>query len=469
MAGTEPGRTGLFRRQPIAIADSPDALQRVLGLSALTAIGLGAIVGVGIFVLTGIVAATMAGPAVILSFLLAGAVSACSALAYAEFAGRVPRAGSAYAYAYASLGELPAWIIGWDLLLEYALIVAVVAIGWSGYVRSLLGQAGIGWPAALGAVRPGHVGQSVDVLAGLAALGTAALLTVRIDLGGRVNTAIVAAKIAAVLAVIAIGAPHVHPANWTPFLPFGWGGVVGGASVVFFAVFGYDALTAAAEEARAPVRDVPRAVLLSLAVAMVLYLAMCLVLTGIVPYRALDDTAPVAHAFRLIGLGGAAALVSAGAIAGMTSVLFACLLACTRIWWAMARDGLLPAWFAVTHPRWGTPHRPTAIAGVVTAVAASLFPIRSIAELVNVGSLSAFALINVAVLVTRRRLGRPEGSFAAPALPIVATLGAAGSLFLIWGLPAVTMWRFVGWLAVGLVLYAVHGRTRSRLAGPRLR
>ena len=414
--------------------------------------------------LTGIVAATMAGPAVVLSFLLAGGVSACSALSYAEFAGRVPRAGSAYAYAYASLGELPAWIIGWDLVLEYALIVAVVAIGWSGYVRSLLAQAGLGWPAGLGAVRPGHVGESVDVLAGGVALATAALLTVRVEWGGRVNTAIVAVKIAAVVAVVAIGAPHVHPANWTPFLPFGWGGVVGGASVVFFAVFGYDALTAAAEEARDPVRDVPRAVLLSLAIAMVLYVAMCLVLTGIVPYRALDDTAPVAHAFRLIGLGGAAALVSVGAVAGITSVLFACLLACTRIWWAMARDGLLPAWFAVPHPRWRTPYRPTMIAGAVTAGAAALFPIRSIAELVNVGSLSAFALINVAVLVQRRRDGRPVRSFATPALPVVAVLGAAGSVFLIGGLPAVTIWRFVVWLAAGLVIYGLYGRKRSRLA-----
>ena len=274
-------------------------------------------------------------------------------------------------------------------------------------------------------------------------------------------------KIAAVVAVVALGLPHVETRHWIPFLPFGWHGVVTGASVVFFAVFGYDALTAAAEEARAPARDLPRAVLLSLAIAMALYVAMALVLTGMVAYPALDDPAPVARAFRLLGLSAVASVVSVGAVAGITSVLFACLLAPARIAWAMARDGLLPSWFAATHPRWRTPHRTTLLLGAVTAVAAALFPIRTIAELVNVGSLSAFAVVDVAVLVLRWRDGRPAGSFAVPALPLVSLVGVGGSVFLIAQLPWVTDLRFVAWMVAGLLLWGYYGRRRSRLAPTR--
>ena len=436
----------------------------MLGLWQLTAIGLGAIIGVGIFVLTGLVAATTAGPAVVVSFLVAGTASGAAALCYAEFAGMIPRAGSAYTYAYATLGELAGWIIGWDLLLEYALIVAVVAIGWSGYVRSLLDATGIVLPAWAGAVRPGHVGESVDVIAAAVSFGVSVLLTLRMEVGARVNGLIVGVKLAAVLAVIAIGVGHVDPRHWHPFMPFGVGGVLTGASVVFFAVFGYDALTTAAEEARNPARDLPRAVLLSLAIAMVLYVAMCLVLTGIVPYQHLDTPAPVASAFREIGLPGAELLVSVGAVAGITSVLFSCMLACARIWFALSRDGLLPGWFSVTHARFGTPHRPTLILGVLTAVAAGVFPIRSIAELVNIGSLSAFVVICVAVVVLRRRSPGLARSFRVPALPLVAGVGAVGSAVLIAGLPLVTDLRFVVWLVVGLGVYVGFGRWRSGLA-----
>ncbi len=457
---------GLFRRLPIdgLEAEAGAGLRRVLGLWQLTAIGLGAIIGVGIFVLTGLVAATTAGPAVVLSFLIAGAASGAAALCYAEFAGRIPRAGSAYAYAYVTLGELPAWIIGWDLLLEYALIVSVVAIGWSGYVRALLGSAGVRLPSVLGAVRPGHVGESVDVIAAAVALAVAGLLALRMEWGARVNATIVAVKIGAVLLVIAIGIGHVDPRNWHPFMPFGPGGVLQGASIVFFAVFGYDALTTAAEEARNPTRDVPRAVLLSLCIAMVLYVAMCLVLTGMVPSPTLDTPAPVASAFQRLGLSGAMVLVSAGAIAGITSVLFSCLLACARIWYALSRDGLLPGWFSRTHPRYGTPYRPTLILGALTALAAGLFPIQSIAELVNIGSLSAFVVICVAVPFLRRRVAVDHIRFRVPALPLVSAIGAGGSLLLIAGLPVATDIRFVVWLAVGLTVYAGYGRHHSRLA-----
>jgi APA family basic amino acid/polyamine antiporter len=469
MRGTRPGGAPNFldaavRRLPIELSGDTSGLRRVLGLWQLTAIGLGAIIGVGIFVLTGLVAATIAGPAVVVSFLIAGAASGAAALCYAEFAGMIPRAGSAYTYAYATLGELAGWIIGWDLLLEYALIVSVVAIGWSGYVRSLLDAAGLALPAWAGAVRPGHVGGSVDVVAGLVALAVSLLLTLRMEVGARANGVIVAVKLAAVLAVIAIGAGHVDPRRWHPFMPFGAGGVLAGASVVFFAVFGYDALTTAAEEARDPARDLPRAVLLSLAIAMVLYVAMCLVLTGIVPYGQLDTPAPVASAFRSIGLPVATMLVSVGAVAGITSVLFACMLAGARIWYALSRDGLLPGWFAVTHPRHGTPHRPTLILGGLTSAAAALFPIRSIAELVNIGSLSAFVVICVSVVVLRRRSPSMARSFRVPLLPVVAFIGAGGSLVLIAGLPVVTDLRFVAWLLVGLGIYAGFGRRHSALA-----
>ena len=441
-----------------------EGLRRVLGLWSLTAIGLGAIIGVGIFVLTGIVAATLAGPAVVLSFLLAGTASAAAALCYAEFAGAIPRAGSAYTYAYATLGELAGWIIGWDLLLEYALIVAVVAIGWSGYVRALLTSAGLSLPAWAGTVQPGHVGQHVDLLAAGVAFAVALLLTRRTALGAQLNGLIVGIKLAAVIAVIAIGAGHIDPHRWHPFMPFGLGGVLTGASVVFFAVFGYDALTTAAEEASNPARDLPRAVLLSLAIAMLLYVAMCLVLTGIVPFSHLDTPAPVATAFAEIGLPVATVLVSVGAVAGITSVLFACMLACTRIFWALSRDGLLPAWFARIHPVHGTPHRPTLLIGVLTAVAAGLLPIRSIAELVNIGSLSAFVVICVSVPILRRRSPALPRSFRVPALPLVATIGAAGSALLIAGLPAVTDLRFLVWLLSGLVIWSAFGRHSSQLA-----
>ena len=459
-------RDAAFRRLPVDDLPADEGLRRALGLFSLTAIGLGAIIGVGIFVLTGIVAATLAGPAVVLSFLIAGTASAAAALCYAEFAGAVPRAGSAYTYAYASLGELAGWIIGWDLLLEYALIVAVVAIGWSGYAGALLSSAGLALPAWAGTVAPGQVGHRVDVLAAAAAFAIAFLLTRRIEIGAGGNGLIVVVKLAAILAIVAVGAAHVDPARWHPFMPFGFGGVLSGASVVFFAVFGYDALTTAAEEARFPRRDLPRAVLLSLAIAMTLYVAMCLVLTGIVPYRHLDTAAPVATAFHEIGLPVATLLVSIGAVAGITSVLFACMLACTRIFYALARDGLLPSWFAQTHPSAGTPHRPTWLIGVLTSVAAGLFPIRSLAELVNIGSLSAFVVICVSVVVLRRRAPGLDRGFRVPALPFVAAIGAGGSALLIAGLPWITDLRFLAWLLVGLVVWFAFGRHRSRLARP---
>jgi APA family basic amino acid/polyamine antiporter len=447
-----------------AETQSAGSFRRVLGLWQLTAIGLGGIIGAGIFVLTGVVAATQAGPAVALSFVIAGTASAAAALSYAEFAGMIPVAGSAYTYAYAVLGELVAWIIGWDLLLEYALVVAVVAIGWSAYAQSLVGQFGLVLPLwAAGAPGTG-AGHCIDLLAVLGSLGVAALLTLRIEWGARFNMIMVILKIAAVLLVIGAGLPHIDPANWHPFMPYGFGGVVEGAAVVFFAVFGYDTLTTAAEEARDPQRALPRAVLMSLALSLLLYVAMALVLTGIVHYDRLNSAAPVAAAFTAIGLPWVALVVSVAAVIGLLSVMLAFTLGCARIWFAMSRDGLLPLWFAKVHSRFRTPHRPTLMAGGLTALVAGFFPIREVAELVNIGTLSAFAIICIAVLVLRRTRPDLPRSFKTPLLPWIPLLGVGFSLWLLSRLPAIAWARFIIWMGIGFGFYFAYGRWHSRLA-----
>ncbi|MGA9422407.1 MAG: amino acid permease [Rhodanobacteraceae bacterium] len=468
--------------------------RRVLGIWQLTAIGVGAIIGVGIFVLAGQQAAANAGPAVVLSFLVAGIGSACAALAYAEFSGMIPVTGSAYTYGYAVLGELLAWIIGWDLLLEYALIVAVVAIGWSGYVQALLAQlTGLHLPLwAQGAWDPLHPGNGkvFNVIAAAISLAIAWMLTVKTEWGARANTVIVTIKVIGVALVIGVGAFYVDTANWHPFIPpatsgadgathFGWAGVLAASSIVFFAVFGYDTLTTAAEESRHPQRDLPRAVLLSLAVSMTLYLLVSLVLTGMVPYAQLASDAPVDAAFKALGLDWVRGIINVAAIAGITSVMFAFMLGAARIWFALSRDGLLPQWFARVHPRYGTPYRPTMVLGVFTAIVAGFLPIGEVAELVNIGTLSAFIVICLAVLILRVRRPQLPRSFRTPALWLTAPLGVVFSLCLIvgwpWfenghflllgGLPMVTIWRFVIWMAIGLVIYFAYGIRRSKLAG----
>lgn len=445
-------------------AGRPGQLRRVLGLWQLTAIGLGGLIGVGIFVLTGVVAATQAGPAVSLSFVIAGVASAAAALCYAEFAGMIPVAGSAYTYAYAVLGEFVAWVIGWDLLLEYALVVAVVSIGWSGYLQALLAQFDVTlpvWAAGAAGTGPGHV---VDLAAMLGALAVGGLLVLRIEWGARFNVTMVVIKIAAVIVVIAAGLPYVQTANWTPFMPYGFGGVVEGAAVVFFAVFGYDTLTTAAEEARDPQRQLPRAVLLSLAVSLALYIAMSLVLTGIARYDTLNNAAPVASAFTALGLSWATLIVSAAAVAGIVSVMLAFLLGCARICFAMSRDGLLPEWFSKPHPRFHTPHRPTLMIDALTALVAGFFPIREVAELVNIGTLSAFVIICLSVIVMRRTRPDVPRSFKTPFLPWIPLVGVGFSLWLLSKLPAVAWERFAVWMALGLLLYFSYGRRHSALA-----
>ncbi|MFT3791980.1 MAG: amino acid permease [Rudaea sp.] len=459
----------LTRRKSVAQLQSEagqrSGLRRVLGLWHLTAIGLGAIIGVGIFVLTGTVAATQAGPAVALSFLIAGTASAAAALCYAEFAGLIPVSGSAYTYGYAVLGEFAGWIIGWDLLLEYALIAAVVAVGWSGYVQALLDAFGMPLPVWAQGAYGSAPGRLFNLPAVLVALGITALLAVRMDWGARFNTLIVAIKIAAAALIVVAGVAYVDPSRWHPFMPFGMHGVVTGAAIVFFAVFGFDQLTTAAEEAKNPQRDLPRAVILSLAIAMTLYFAICFVLTGIVPYTTLNNDAPVAHAFTAIGLPQVMVAISLASVCGITSVIFANLLAGARIWFALSRDGLLPGWFAAVHPRWQTPHRTTVLIGSVTAVAAGLFPLDELAKLVNIGVLGAFIVICSAVIVLRRRQPGLQRPYRTPLMPFVPLIGIGFSCWLIWGLPFTTYLRFAAWLLIGLVVYFGYGRAHSRLAG----
>jgi len=473
--------------------------RRVLGLWQLTAIGIGGIIGVGIFVLAGQQAALNAGPAVALSFIIAGLGSACAALCYAEFAGLIPVTGSAYTYGYAVLGEGAAWIIGWDLLLEYALVVAVVAIGWSGYVQVLLATAGVHlpewaqksmsadtmkfyWQHAVGSlgvtfaepVAAPTDGHRFNIIAAGISLLVAIMLSVRTEWGARLNTLIVTIKVIGVALVIGVGAFYINTANWHPFIPermfdakgvshFGWHGVLTGASVVFFAVFGYDTLTTAAEEAKNPQRDLPRAVLLSLAVAMVLYIAVSLVLTGIVPYSSLSGEASVSDAFNAIGLPWISNIIAIAAVIGVISVLFAFMLGAARIWFALSRDGLLPSWFSKVHPRFGTPARPTMILGIFTAVVAGLLPIGEVAELVNIGTLSAFILICASVLVLRVRKPDLQRNFRTPAVWFTAPLGILFSLALIYGLPWITFERFAIWMAIGLVVYFAYGARHSKL------
>nr|BBH85740.1 amino acid permease [Thermosporothrix sp. COM3] len=458
----------LLRKKDIDVlqqeAEHEKDLKRSLGPWSLTALGLGAIIGVGIFVLTGVAAATQAGPAVIISFIIAGCASAAAALCYAEFASLIPVAGSAYTYSYAVLGELLAWVIGWDLLIEYTLVVSSVAIGLSGYFNSLLSSVGIQLPAAISGAPGTGPGRVVDLFAILFCLFTAWLLTRGIKESARFNTVAVIIKLTVVVVIIVIGAFFVKPENWHPFAPFGFSGIMGGAALVFFAVFGYDAMSTAAEEAKNPQRDIPFAILASLGIALVFYILISLVLTGIVPYQTLNNSAPVANAFQAIHMPFVSTLVSIGALAGITSVLFAFMLAAARVWFALSRDGLLPSWFAKTHPVHKTPYRPTWLLGIITAAVAGFTPIAVVTELVNIGTLSAFIIVCASIIILRKRRPDLKRGFKTPLVPLLPIIGIGFSLWLILSLQPITWLRFGIWLAIGLLIYFLYGIRSSKLA-----
>ncbi|MFE9622921.1 amino acid permease [Streptomyces sp. NPDC006527] len=460
---------GILRRKPIEHIEETELLEgtrleRSLGLWQLTAIGVGGIIGAGIFTLAGTVANGTAGPAVLVSFLVAGVASAAAALSYAEFAGLIPKAGSAYTYGYAVLGELAGWFIGWDLLLEYTAIVAVVAIGISGYFSFLVGEMGADLPSwMLGAPGTGD-GHRIDLFAALLCLLIAYLLNLGIKNAARFETVVVILKVLVVLLVIGVGLFYVNTDNYTPFFPYGIGGAFTGAATVFFAVFGYDAMSTAAEESKDAQRHMPKAILYSLAISMVLYVAACLVLTGMQNYTDIDPESGFSTAFKSVGLTGLADVIAVGAIIGILTVMFTFMLGVTRVWFAMSRDGLLPEWFAKTHPTRHVPTRVTWIVGFASAAIAGFLPIGEAAELTNIGILLAFAVVCTAVIVLRYRQPDLPRTFRTPWMPFVPAVGVVFSIWLITFLQWQTWLRFAVWFALGLVIYFGYSYRRSEMA-----
>jgi APA family basic amino acid/polyamine antiporter len=482
--------SGLLRRKSVTQlqqeALSDHSLKRALGPLNLTMLGIGAIIGTGIFVLTGTVAAINAGPAVVLSFVIAGVASIFAALCYSEFASLVPMAGSAYTYGYATLGEFFAWIIGWDLILEYALGAVTVAIGWSGYVVSLLTQLGIHLPPELTAARGTQVlladGSTVTAAFNLPAVVIIALASTLLVIGIResanVNNIIVLLKVSVVLLFI-VGAAHaINPDNWKPFIPqntgtwghYGWSGVLQGASIVFFAYIGFDAVSTAAQEAKNPQKDMPVGIIGSLLICTVLYILVSGIATGIVPYGQLNVPDPIAVAADHAGLGWMSLLIKLGAIAGLSSVILVMLLGQSRIFWTMSRDGLLPPFVAAVHPRFKTPWITTIITGAAVMVPSALFTVREAGSLVSIGTLLAFVIVSLGVLVLRKREPNLPRTFKTPLVWVVAPLGAITAFVLMLALfdfdnpPGATWSRLLIWLGLGLVLYFAYGYRRSKLA-----
>ncbi len=478
----------LLRRKSVtqlqADALTDHRLKRALGATNLTALGIGAIIGTGIFVLTGTVAAQNAGPAVVLSFVLAGVASIFAALCYSEFASLVPMAGSAYTYGYATLGEVFAWIIGWDLILEYALGAVTVSIGWSGYVVSFLHDIGIDIPAQLSAARGTLItladGTQVAAIFNLPAVIIIGIVTFLLVIGikesANANNVIVIIKVAVVLLFI-VGAAHaVNPANWHPFMPpstgvrgqFGWSGVMQGAGIVFFAYIGFDAVSTAAQEAKNPQRDMPIGIIGSLLICTVLYILVSGVATGIMSYHDLNVPDPIAVAADHAGLGWMSSLIKLGAIAGLSSVILVMLLGQSRILWTMADDGLMPKFVSKVHPKFRTPWITTILTGVVVAFFAAILPIRDAASLVSIGTLLAFVIVSIGVLVLRVREPELPRKFKAPIVWFVAPMGALSALYLMISLPWRTWERLIIWFVIGMVVYFFYGVRRSNLAKQRV-
>jgi basic amino acid/polyamine antiporter, APA family len=479
-------QTGLMTRKPFdAIMKTGDAeghqMVKTLGPVSITSLGIGAIIGAGIFVLTGTAAAKFAGPAIMLSFVLGGIACTFVGLCYSELAAMIPVAGSTYSYTYATLGEIFAWIIGWDLILEYAMGAATVAVGWSGYITSLLRNFGIDIPATLAAA-PGTVikladGTQTTAILNLPAVVIIVALTTLLVLGtresSRLNNVMVAIKLTVVVAFIALGAGYVNSAHWHPLIPdntgtFGEYGYSGILRVVFFAFIGFDAVSTAAQEARHPQRDMPIGILGSLGICTLLYIAVAAVLTGLVPYTELNVPDPIAKGVDVIGLPWFSVLIKFGALTGLTTVILVMLYGQGRIFYAMAHDGLLPRFFNRIHPTYHTPYLSQILIGTVVAVVAALVPIAILGELVSIGTLFAFVLVCGAVIYLRRSDAEVFRPFRVPGVPIVPILGILFCLALMAGLPGDTWLRLIIWLLVGMVIYFGYGRRHSTLRRPEL-
>ena len=473
-------------------AASDQRLHRALGPVNLTALGVGAIVGAGIFVLTGQAAANYAGPGIVFSFVLAGLACAFAGLCYAEFAAMIPIAGSAYTYSYATLGEFVAWIIGWDLILEYLFAASTVAAGWSGYVVSFLRDLGIVIPAAFTSAPYTHVTPpdagwniwrlftegwtSTGAVLNVPAMVIVGVITILLVLGikesATFNNIIVAIKLAVILIFIAVGLAYLNRANWVPFIPdavgpgkYGWGGVLRGAGVIFFAYIGFDAVSTAAQEAKNSQRDMPIGILGSLVICTVLYIAVSLVLTGIIKYTELNVPDPMAKAIDSLGAGVAwlRPIIKIGAIAGLSSVILVMMLGQPRIFYTMSKDGLLPPVFSVVHPRFRTPWLAQILTGVVAMLIAGLFPIGLLGELVSIGTLLAFAIVCAGVFALRFTDPQIHRPFRTPVFWLVSPLGIFFCAWLMYGLPRDTWARLIVWMAVGLVIYFWYGRRHSKL------